>query len=110
MRSDILAWLSVILCILIFCGPALAVDYSDRALFSAVAPDAMIVLDLSGSMRWNPKGEYDSSRNPSGVSATIPARAIPSTTPPGRASPPIAPGTSSRSGRSTRSSMTTRTA
>jgi hypothetical protein len=64
MRRDILARLSAILGILVACGSALAVDYSDQALFSTVAPDAMIVLDLSGSMRWNPKGEYDSSQEP----------------------------------------------
>jgi hypothetical protein len=64
MRRHILGWMSVIAGILISCGSALAVDYSDQALFSAVSPDAMIVLDLSGSMRWNPRGEYDSSQEP----------------------------------------------
>src|SRR5512135_1188209 len=28
----------------------------ETALFSTVAPDALIVLDLSGSMNWNPVG------------------------------------------------------
>jgi hypothetical protein len=64
MRRFIPAWLSATLAVLISCGAALAVDYSDQALFSSVAPDAMIVLDLSGSMRWNPRGEYDSSQEP----------------------------------------------
>ena len=64
MRRFIPAWLSAALVVLLSCGAALAVDYSDQALFSAVSPDAMIVLDLSGSMRWNPKGEVDSSQEP----------------------------------------------
>src|SRR5512137_69513 len=34
--------------------------YSDEtALFSTVAPDALIVFDLSGSMSWNPAGGTD---------------------------------------------------
>ena len=41
-----------------------AADTTDQALFTAVAPDAMLVLDLSGSMRWNPKGEIDASQEP----------------------------------------------
>ncbi len=64
MRRDILGWMSVIAGILISCSSALAVDYSDQALFSSISPDAMIVLDLSGSMRWNPRGEYDGSQEP----------------------------------------------
>ena len=64
MRRFIPAWLSAALAVVISCGAALAVDYSDQALFSGEAPDAMIVLDLSGSMRWNPRGEYDSSQEP----------------------------------------------
>ena len=64
MRRFIPAWLSATLAVLISCGAALAVETSDQALFSGVAPDAMIVLDLSGSMRWNPRGEVDSSQEP----------------------------------------------
>ena len=52
------------LAILISCGAALAAETSDQALFLRVAPDAMIVLDLSGSMRWNPQGEDDGSQEP----------------------------------------------
>ncbi len=38
----------------------------ESALFTSVAPDALILLDLSGSMEWNPAGEHtnDSSQNP----------------------------------------------
>ncbi|RPJ39464.1 MAG: hypothetical protein EHM27_09345, partial [Deltaproteobacteria bacterium] len=28
----------------------------EEALFTSVAPDALLVLDLSGSMRWTPNG------------------------------------------------------
>ncbi len=28
----------------------------EEALFTSVAPDALIILDLSGSMRWTPAG------------------------------------------------------
>ena len=43
-------------------GNALA---QEEALFTSVAPDALIVLDLSGSMRWTPNGErmYTNSAN-----------------------------------------------
>jgi hypothetical protein len=38
-------------------GPAWADDdNTEEGLFTAVAPDAMIVLDLSGSMKWTPPG------------------------------------------------------
>jgi len=56
--------LAAVLGILASAGPAAAGDAGDEALFSAVSPDAMIVLDLSGSMRWNPWGEADSAREP----------------------------------------------
>jgi hypothetical protein len=64
MKRFVPAWLPATLAVLICCGSALAADYSDQALFSTVTPDAMIVLDLSGSMRWNPRGEYDSRYGP----------------------------------------------
>ena len=64
MKRLVPAWLSATLAVLISCGAALAAETSDQALFSAAAPDAMIVLDLSGSMRWNPRGETDSSQEP----------------------------------------------
>lgn len=41
---------------------SLSVD--ETGLFTAIASDAMIVLDLSGSMRWNPPGDRDSWNNP----------------------------------------------
>jgi len=45
-------------------GPAWADDdNTEEGLFTAVAPDAMIVLDLSGSMKWNPPGDHDSWNN-----------------------------------------------
>ena len=37
--------------------PAAVAD--ETALFSTVAPDALIVMDLSGSMSWNPAGGND---------------------------------------------------
>jgi len=64
MKRFVPAGLSATLAVLIACGAVLAADYSDQALFSTASPDAMIVLDLSGSMRWNPRGEYDSSQEP----------------------------------------------
>jgi hypothetical protein len=39
---------------LLFCPPAHA---DETALFSTIAPDALIILDLSGSMNWTPYGE-----------------------------------------------------
>ncbi len=45
---------------LFLAGHAAADDATDESgLFTFVAPDAMIVLDLSGSMKWNPPGEHD---------------------------------------------------
>ena len=64
MKRFVPAWLSATLAVLISCSAALAVDYSDQALFSAVSPDAMIVLDLSSSMRWNPRGDMQTSGEP----------------------------------------------
>jgi len=58
------AWLSAVLAIALSCGAAVAADSTDHALFAAVPPDAMLVLDLSGSMRWNPRGEVDGSQEP----------------------------------------------
>jgi Tfp pilus tip-associated adhesin PilY1 len=40
------------------------VQADETGLFTSIAPDAMIVLDLSGSMKWNPPGNHDSSNNP----------------------------------------------
>ncbi len=37
---------------------------TETGLFTNVAPEAMIVLDLSGSMKWNPPGDHDSWNNP----------------------------------------------
>lgn len=48
--------LAMILC---FTGQVSAQITDESALFSSVAPDAMIVLDLSGSMKWNPAGDSD---------------------------------------------------
>lgn len=64
MKRFVPAWLSATLAVLICSGGALAAETGDQALFSIVTPDAMIVLDLSGSMRWNPRGECDSSQEP----------------------------------------------
>ena len=69
-----------LLVILLSTGQAwAAIETSEVGLFTAVAPDAMIVLDLSGSMKWNPPGDHDSWNNPTNSTATPPAR-VPSTT------------------------------
>ena len=47
--------LAIVICFFIY-TPGLYADES--ALFTSVAPDALIVLDLSGSMKWAPAGEY----------------------------------------------------
>jgi len=36
----------------------------DTAVFTNIAPDALLVLDLSTSMSWNPAGEHDSGNHP----------------------------------------------
>ena len=57
-----------ILAILLPMGQAWAGDdNTEEGLFTAVAPDAMIVLDLSGSMKWNPPGDHDSGNNPTNL-------------------------------------------
>ena len=72
-RRDTMAmriWLCTfaILAILLPMGQAWAGDDStEEGLFTAVAPDAMIVLDLSGSMKWNPPGDHDSWNNPTNL-------------------------------------------
>jgi Tfp pilus tip-associated adhesin PilY1 len=38
-------------------GPVCWAD--ETGLFTSIAPDAMIVLDLSGSMKWNPPGDHN---------------------------------------------------
>ncbi len=47
--------LAIAICFFIY-TPGLYADES--ALFTSVAPDALLVLDLSGSMKWAPAGEY----------------------------------------------------
>jgi hypothetical protein len=36
----------------------------ETGLFTSIAPDAMIVLDLSGSMKWNPPGDHNAYNYP----------------------------------------------
>ena len=45
-------------------GPVPVCRADETGLFTSIAPDAMIVLDLSGSMKWNPPGNHDSWNNP----------------------------------------------
>jgi hypothetical protein len=53
------------LAFLFLAGHAAADDATDESgLFTFVAPDAMIVLDLSGSMKWNPPGEHNTDNSP----------------------------------------------
>ncbi|NPV03717.1 MAG: hypothetical protein HPY67_03180 [Syntrophaceae bacterium] len=55
----------VMLAVLIVLFPLAPADTSaelltdETGLFTSIAPDAMIVLDLSGSMKWNPPGDHD---------------------------------------------------
>ncbi|MDD5233758.1 MAG: hypothetical protein PHG91_10230, partial [Syntrophales bacterium] len=42
--------------VLIVFGFAASLQADETALFTSVAPDALILLDLSGSMAWNPAG------------------------------------------------------
>lgn len=46
---------AIIIGLLVPCLPSQA---DESALFTSVSPDALIILDLSGSMRWTPAGEY----------------------------------------------------
>ena len=45
-------------------GTAPVCRADETGLFTSIAPDAMIVLDLSGSMKWNPPGNHDAWNNP----------------------------------------------
>ncbi len=47
------------LLVLLCAGPLWAQSTSEEGLFTSIAPDAMIVMDLSGSMDWNPPGTTD---------------------------------------------------
>ncbi|TRZ74573.1 MAG: hypothetical protein D4R93_06330, partial [Deltaproteobacteria bacterium] len=54
--------ISVLLCLFAFTGKAIAATPAagEEALFTnSTQPDALIVLDLSGSMDWNPAGGND---------------------------------------------------
>jgi hypothetical protein len=50
------------LLVLLAAGPLWATN-DEEGLFTSIAPDAMIILDLSGSMEWNPPGDHDGSNN-----------------------------------------------
>ncbi len=52
------------LAVLSLLGPAPDSRADETGLFTSIAPDAMIVLDLSGSMKWNPPGDHDSWNSP----------------------------------------------
>ncbi len=64
MWRGIPACLSIVLAALAFSVGETHAAYGDQALFSAVEPDVLIVLELSNSMRWNPKGDHDGSQEP----------------------------------------------
>jgi hypothetical protein len=51
------------LLVLLTAGPIWAGTNDEEGLFTSIAPDAMIILDLSGSMEWNPPGDHDGSNN-----------------------------------------------
>ncbi len=61
MKNKHIICLFVAIACLLCAGQAVADDATDESgLFTFVAPDAMIVLDLSGSMKWNPPGDHNS--------------------------------------------------
>jgi Tfp pilus tip-associated adhesin PilY1 len=62
MKTKYIICLVAALTCLLCAGQATADDATDESgLFTFVAPDAMIVLDLSGSMKWNPPGDHNAS-------------------------------------------------
>jgi Tfp pilus tip-associated adhesin PilY1 len=68
MNTKHIICLVAVLASLFFAGQAAAQDATDESgLFTFVAPDAMIILDLSGSMKWNPPGDHDASNNPTNL-------------------------------------------
>ena len=56
LRKQIIGFFSIFLTMLIV--PCSAYPADESVLFTSVAPDALILLDLSGSMRWTPAGGY----------------------------------------------------
>jgi hypothetical protein len=52
------------LAVILLTGPVPDSRADETGLFTSIAPDAMVVLDLSGSMKWNPPGNHDSWNNP----------------------------------------------
>jgi hypothetical protein len=64
MKTKHILCVAAALACLFYAGQASADDATDESgLFTFVAPDAMIVLDLSGSMQWNPPGDHDAFNN-----------------------------------------------
>ena len=64
MRRTLAVWLAVTLVVVILCSAVRAGETGEQALFAPVSSDAMIVLDLSKSMRFNPRDDHDSSQEP----------------------------------------------
>ena len=59
MIKESMSLISAMMVVLAFFGLASAQVVDEEGLFTSVAPDAMIVLDLSGSMEWNAPGNND---------------------------------------------------
>ena len=66
MKKKAVVLLAVGVAMMLSIGPAPVCRADETGLFTSIAPDAMIVLDLSGSMRWNPPGNHDAWNNPTG--------------------------------------------
>lgn len=64
MKKKAVVLLVIGVAIMLSVGPAPVCRADETGLFTSIAPDAMIVLDLSGSMKWNPPGNHDSWNNP----------------------------------------------
>jgi len=64
MKKKAVVLLAIVVVMLLSMGTAPVCRADETGLFTSIAPDAMIVLDLSGSMKWNPPGNHDSWNNP----------------------------------------------
>ena len=64
MKKKAVVLLGIGVAMMLSIGQATVCRADETGLFTSIAPDAMIVLDLSGSMKWNPPGNHDSWNNP----------------------------------------------
>jgi hypothetical protein len=64
MKKKAVVLLGIGMAMMLSIGSAPVCRADETGLFTSIAPDAMIVLDLSGSMKWNPPGDHDASNQP----------------------------------------------